>query len=135
MAFPDAELLLVSWLAGQLDDEAYVCSVGPPGEQFRENLPVVRIVRRGGPWLVRQQLDRPTVDIDVWAGDLTELNALVERTRELVESLRGVTTDDGTVTDVLEISGPQRLPEDDPLLYRAGFSVGIVTRRLVEPPT
>ena len=131
MAFPDVELLLINWLTQQLDDDAYVCSVGPPGEEFRDRLPLVRITRRGGPWLIRQQLDQPAVDIDVWHTDLAALNQLVERTRELVESLRGVTTQYGTVTDVIERVGPQRLPEDDPLLLRAGFSVSLITRRTI----
>ncbi len=129
MAFPDIELLVVSWLSQQLDDDAYVCSVGPPGEEFRDRLPLVRITRRGGPWLIRGQLDQPSLDIDVWHTDLAALTALVERTRELVETLRGVATDHGIVTEVVERVGPQRLPEDDPLMLRAGFSVSLITRR------
>ena len=130
MAFPDVELLLIRWLTQQLDDDAYVCSVGPAGEEFRQRLPLVRITRRGGPWLVRQQLDQPVIDVDVWHVDLESLGALTERVRELIEALRGITTSYGTVTDVVERVGPQRLPEDDPLILRAGFSVSMITRRV-----
>jgi hypothetical protein len=129
VAFPDVELLLIRWLTQQLDDDAYVCSIGPPGDEFRDRLPLVRITRRGGPRLIRQQLDQPALDIDVWHTDLAALNALVERVRDLVEVLRGVATDHGTVTEVIERVGPQRLPEDDPLMLRAGFSVSLITRR------
>lgn len=130
---PDAELLVVRYLLAQLGDDAYVCTVGPPDEQFHDLVPVVRIWRRGGTFVHRKQLDEAVVDVDIWHTELGPLNELTELVRALCEDMQHHRDDtaNGVVTRTSEVVGPQRLPEDDPLLYRAGFTVALLVRPLV----
>lgn len=131
VVFPDAELMLVRHLAGALGSGVYVCTAVPPDDEIHAYLPVVRIWRIGGGWTVRKQLDEATVDIDVWHTQLQPLNDLVAQVRAEVEAMQGLVdaTVGGVVTQTSEVVGPRRLPEDDPLLIRAGFTVGLLLRR------
>lgn len=130
VVFPDVELMLVRHLATVLGSDAYVCTSVPPDDQLQDHLPVVRVMRTGGGWTIRKQLDSATVDIDVWGTQLQPLNNLVARLRAEIEAMRGYLDDtlSGAVTETTEIAGPRRLPEEDPLLIRAGFTVSLLVR-------
>jgi hypothetical protein len=129
VAFPDVEKLVASALDTALTG-VHVCTVLPVGDDFHTQLPIVRVVRRGGTPVVRRYLDGPLVDVDVWHTDLAALSTLVESARDALDDLYGQSTADGIVTAVAENVGPQRLPEDDPAVIRAGFTITLITRRL-----
>lgn len=132
VVFPDVELMLVRHLAAVLGPDVYVCTAVPPDDEIQVYLPVVRVWRTGGGWTIRKQLDDAVVDIDVWHTQLQPLNDLVARVRAEVEAMQGLSDDtaNGVVTQTSEVVGPRRLPEDDPLLIRAGFTVGLLLRPL-----
>lgn len=132
VVFPDAELMLVRHLADVLGTGVYVCTAVPPDDEIRAYLPVVRVLRVGGGWTIRKQLDQALVDIDVWHTQLKPLNDLVAQVRAEVEAMQGLVDPavGGVVTQTTEVVGPRRLPEEDPQLIRAGFTVGLLLRRV-----
>lgn len=125
---PDAELIVARYLRVQLGATARSFTELPPGEAFAS--PVVRSQRIGGTWRIPGYLDDAQVDVDVWSrGDFTtELKPLAARVRALLFGARGVMLDGGTITNVYEIAGPVRRPEDDQTLGRLGFTVGVLVR-------
>lgn len=124
----DVELVVSGHLSDVLAGDAHVCTVYP--EDGAGDLPVVRVVRRGGTWLHRKVLDDATVDVDIWHADLAALNGLTARVRAEVEDMQGRSFPGAFITRTSEVVGPQRLPEDDPQLLRAGFTVGLLVRPL-----
>jgi hypothetical protein len=129
---PDVELIVARYLRDQLGSDARSYTELPPGETFTTS--VVRCQRIGGifrPGSLAGILDDATVDVDVWSrGDFTTvLKPLVSRVRGLlIPGARGVMYLGGAITNTYEIAGPVRRPEDDPLLGRIGFTVGVVVR-------
>lgn len=127
--FPDVELLLTRHLTAALDG-IYVCTSLPPDDELRGLLPAVRVMRSGGGWTIRKQLDDAVIDVDVWHTQLQPLNDLIARLRAEIEDMRGLydAALGVAITETTEVAGPRRLPEDDPLLIRAGFTVSLLSR-------
>lgn len=131
--FPDVELLVVNYLRAQPGlAGVHVGTEFPNGAAFRTLLPVVRIGRVGGTRRIRQQLDEPLVDFDLWhdVHAVKALNDLTETCRAAVEAMRRFSGNGGVVTNTSEIAGPRDLPEDDPTLRRTGFTVSLLVRPL-----
>lgn len=104
---PDVELLLVAWLNEQLSD-VRVCAELPA------TLPAqtVRVNRIGGPRLYA--LDRPTVVVDVFAGDRGAAFGLAQQVEDLLYlKLPGVPVNGAAVSHVATISGPSWAPYDN----------------------
>jgi hypothetical protein len=129
--FPDAELMARNFLAEYFGDEAHLCTVLPEDAQFDElvqDKAVIRVIRTGGSWRFRRVLDEPMVDIDVWAGSLASARLFANRARAAVADMQGDQRDGGLCTYSTEISGPGRRPEDNPKVYRIGFTAGLLVR-------
>ncbi|MEW2276714.1 hypothetical protein AB0936_03550 [Streptomyces cyaneofuscatus] len=126
--FPDAELMAMNFLAEYFGEDAFVCSTAPDAEHFEELLPIVRVSRIGGVWRVRKALDEPSIDVDVWSTDAALSHSLVNRARGALEAMVGDQRDGGLVTFSSEISGPGRRPDENPKVYRVGFTVGLCVR-------
>jgi hypothetical protein len=129
--FPDAELMARNFLAEYFGDEAHLCTVLPEDAQFDELIQdrsVIRVMRIGGSWRFRRSLDEPMVDIDVWAGSLVSARSTANQARAAVADMAGDQRDGGLCTHTAEISGPGRRPEDNPKVYRIGFTAGLLVR-------
>ncbi|MFD9920653.1 hypothetical protein ACFWXR_14365 [[Kitasatospora] papulosa] len=129
--FPDAELMVRNFLAEYFGPDAHLCTVVPGEPEFDELIQskaVIRTIRIGGTWRVRKALDEPSVDIDVWASSLPGARAIANRARAALEAMAGDQRDGGLVTYSSEISGPGRRPEENPNVYRIGFTVGLCVR-------
>jgi hypothetical protein len=129
--FPDAELMARNFLAEYFGDEAHLCTVLPGDLQFDELIrdkAVIRVMRIGGTWRFRRSLDEPMVDIDVWTSDLATSRSFANRARGAVADMAGDHRDGGLCTYSSEISGPGRRPEENPSVYRIGFTVGLCVR-------
>jgi hypothetical protein len=125
---PDVELIVARYLRDQLGSDARSYTELPPGEGFATS--VVRCQRIGGVWRIPGYLDDAQVDVDVWSrGDFTTvLKPLASHVRGLLFGARGVMYLGGVITNVYEIAGPVRRPEDDQTLGRLGFTVGVLVR-------
>ncbi|MFF9210480.1 MULTISPECIES: hypothetical protein [unclassified Streptomyces] len=129
--FPDAELMARDFLAEYFGDEAHLCTVLPGDPQFDQLIQakaVIRVMRIGGTWRFRRSLDEPMVDIDVWTRDLAGCRSITNRARAAVADMAGDQRGGGLCTSTSEISGPGRRPEDNPSVYRIGFTVGLLVR-------
>lgn len=130
VALPDSELVVVRYLSAS--GVAHVGLTVPAADVLAGFLPFVRVARRAGLGRHRERIDNPVIDIDVWATTNADVNDAVVLVRALMaaipwyrdEILRVV------VTTSSEITGPQRLPEDDPRLERSGLTVGLTVRPL-----
>lgn len=123
----DVELLLVNYLNLVLDGDMYVGLVVPADEQILAKLPFVRVARRFGLANHLAGADFPVLDIDVWAATNTAVNAAGAIVRKHLAQMRWyVDAETGAVISfTTEVTGPQRLPEDDPQLVRYGFTVAL----------
>ncbi len=121
---PDVEQLLVRWLAGAdsgVGTYAY-CTILPATIAGT----VVRVSRTSG--ADRSiRVDRPIVDIDVYAlteADGAEAARLIQ---QAVRSMRSVRTQDGTVQSAKTVIGPRWMPDINPELFRFGASYEVFT--------
>lgn len=116
MAYPDVEKLLVA----QLADHLSVRVVTDTPSNLALILPVVQVTRFGGSD-VAPGIDRPNVDIDVYAATRTLAKTLAEKVRyTLLYVLAGTSTGEATVSRVDTISGPSYRPYDNTALRRVG---------------
>ncbi|MFE7029448.1 hypothetical protein ACFU9Y_03995 [Streptomyces sp. NPDC057621] len=129
--FPDAELMARNFLAEFFGSDAHLCTVLPGDPEFAELLrdkAVIRVIRIGGTWRFRRSLDEPMVDIDVWADSLASARSIANQARAAVADMAGDQRNGGLCTYSAEISGPGRRPEENPQVYRIGFTVGLLVR-------
>jgi hypothetical protein len=89
---------------------------------------VIRVMRIGGSWRFRRSLDEPMVDIDVWASSLVSARSTANQARAAMADMAGDQRDGGLCTHTAEISGPGRRPEENPHVYRIGFTAGLLVR-------
>lgn len=120
--FPDIEALLVGWLATRFG--VRVLTSLPAN--LADILPVIQVTRTGGAE-TDPRLDRPNVDIDVYATDQPSAAALCEQVRAALrfELPYNGPTPIGVVTSVTTRSGPHWAPYDDTSLrrYIASYSL------------
>lgn len=121
---PDIEVIVGLYLKDQLGTDASVYTTLPATVSYAK--PVVRINRIGGTWRIRNVLDEPTIDVDLWGKDAGALKTMTERVRAQLLALGGVMHLGAVITRATEVAGPLRRPEDDPALYRFGFTVGLL---------
>lgn len=112
--FPDIEQLLVAYLEDVLDERVLT---DLPAD-LDEILPVVRLTRVSGAD-DDYKLDRPIVDVDVYAQDRAGAFSLARRAQALLRfELPTVTCPGGVVTAVSTIIGPRWLPDTNINLRR-----------------
>jgi hypothetical protein len=131
IVFPDVELIVIRFLDGYLNvgyaSDIHVGSTVPARTLTAGELPVIRVNRVGGITSTRipQRLDEPTVDVDLWDDDADDLWLLAGRIRGLLQAMPGLVDEDSVITRVREVVGPGRRPEDDPNLFRIGFTCAV----------
>jgi hypothetical protein len=111
-AFPDVELFLVSWLQGQFPALRW-CTI-LPASITETTVHVVRI--SGANRSLR--VDRPIVDIDVFAYDHATSVQVALGVQALLKIARNVVTPAGVLQSVNTVNGPRWLPEINPDLFR-----------------
>lgn len=111
-AFPDTELLLIGWLQPLVTGTRF-CTV-LPGSITETTVHVTRI--SGGARSIR--VDRPVVDIDVYALDNETSVSVALAIEAQLRAARNVVTDTGVLLSAVTISGPRWLPEPNPALWR-----------------
>lgn len=111
-AFPDIELLLIGWLQPRF-----------PGVRFATELPAnitettVHVTRiSGADRSIR--VDRPIVDIDVYALDHPTSVNVALAIGAVIRVARSVITENGVIQSASTINGPRWLPEPNPDLRR-----------------
>lgn len=128
----DVEEILTSYLRAELGAAATVGLSVPDGDLYQQGLlPFVRVARFAGTADHFAQVDRPQVDIDIWESTNTGVNAAAALVRPLIAAIRWLRCDEmAVITETAETVGPQRISEDDPLLVRLNFQVGLTVRLL-----
>lgn len=120
--FPDIEQLLVAYL-NEVTDERVVTDLPSNLDQI---LPVVRLIRVSGADN-DYKLDRPIVDVDVFAKDRAEAFGLARRVQALLRfELPTITRPGGVVTAVSTIVGPRWLPDTNTNLRRVQATYEVV---------
>lgn len=132
--FPDAELLLLHFLQGQVAAQA-----GLTGARIVTDLPYIP-PGAAGSWIRVNRVsgethnrftDVPVIDVDVYSFS-RDAAWLAARTVQnlLLWQLRGLTTPDGTVQNVTDIIGPRWLPDINQDISRVGLTCELYTRVL-----
>lgn len=110
--FPDIELLLITWLQPQFPGTRF-CTVLPAG--ITET--TVHVTRISGANR-SLRVDRPIVDIDVYALDYETSVSVALAIEAWLRAVRNVVTDTGVLLSAVTVSGPRWLPEPNPALWR-----------------
>lgn len=114
--FPDIEILLVAYLKAETDKRV----VTDLPANLDTLLPVIRVTRVSGADR-DYRLDRPIVDIDVFATNRTGASTLARQVLDLMRDhlqRGGAVQPTGVVTSVETLSGPRWLPDPNPNLRR-----------------
>jgi len=113
-SFPDADALVIHFLNLSAAVSAPVMATLP----LEITSTVVRVTRIGG--ANRDiRVDRPLVDVDVFSPTREQAMDVARACQnELLFTLRGTTTPDGTVQHVTTTIGPHWLPDINPNLVR-----------------
>lgn len=110
--FLDVEALLIPWLEDKLDIK--VVSELPPNAA----MPIVRLYRISGAEN-DYKLDRPIIDVDVFAATRPEAADIAECVRSAIRlDLRGAVFGGAVVTYSFTIIGPRWLPDTNTDLRR-----------------
>lgn len=129
-AFPDAEAVVVAWLA----DHAAVAAI--VGDRIATELdadptfPCLRVTRTGGLPAVPRRLDSASIYVEAF-GAPDEGSAgsslLARTTRAALRDVEGQTVDGAVVTAVDDETGLLNLPDDtrDPTIPRHAFTVSV----------
>lgn len=111
-AFPDIETLLVGWLQPQFTDARF--STILPDEITETTVHVTRISGANRD----MRVDRPIVDLDVFALDYGDSVSTALAIQAVLMPVRNLTTDDGVLLYVSTVNGPRWLPEINTALTR-----------------
>jgi hypothetical protein len=131
---PDVEVLLVNWLNLQTETTAALSSA-----RMCTDLPYipagasgvwVRISRAAG-LATSRFIDRPVVDIDAYSFD-RDAAVLAARSIQnlLFWQLRGSSTPDGVVQNVIDVIGPRWIGDDNQDMSRYSASYELYTKPL-----
>lgn len=118
----DSEALLIGWLktalnpSGAPPPRVSVATETPPDLEAR--LPWVQVVRLGGSY-DGFRLDRPELDVDVYAGSGTAASELALRIQQTLHvDLARTKTGAAVVTRVDTVTGPHLVPHENQRLRR-----------------
>src|ERR1700693_5023771 len=115
-AFPDIEKLLIGLLQAQVTSTPVFNR--PTAHITATTIPVTRIP--GANKSIR--VDRPIVDIDVFALDHSDSVNVALAVQQVITPMRNVVTSGGVVQSVTTVNGPRWLPEINPALTRYSAS-------------
>ena len=111
-AHPDVELLLIGWLQPLFPGARWCTEL--PADITETTVHVTRI--SGAARDIR--VDRPIVDIDVYAMDHATSVSVALGIEALLRVARNVVTEVGVLLSVSTVNGPRWLPELNPALRR-----------------
>jgi hypothetical protein len=115
--WPDVEVVLVAALGAEFTGATVSTETG---NDLLDLLPFIKVERSGG-GDDGFRLDRPLVDIDVYAASRLEATALAEQIRTFVlRTLRGSTTHGAAIGRTSTVSAPANRPYDNTGLRRCG---------------
>lgn len=120
----DVEVLLTSWLETAIED--ITASTKTPAD-LDSRLPWVLVRRTGGSY-DGFRIDRPSVDIAVFALDADTASALaLQIQREFHENLARHRHGDAVVSHVRTDTGPHWVPYDNPAIerYEASYAFAV----------
>jgi hypothetical protein len=122
--FPDAEIALLAVLAPAFPSDRVVTKV--PADVTGT---VIRVHRISG--AARDiRIDRPIVDVDVFAADDGTASSTARNAQSILLSLAGTTVLNGVIQRVSVVNGPRWLPEDNPNLIRYGATYEMLIHAL-----
>jgi hypothetical protein len=111
-AFPDIELLIIGWLQPQFPGARWCTEL--PAEITETTVHVTRI--SGAARSIR--VDRPIVDLDVYALDHPTSVNVALAVEAVIRVARNVITGAGVIQFATTVNGPRWLPEINPALRR-----------------
>lgn len=111
-AHPDVELLLIGWLQPLFPGTRFCTEL--PADITETTVHVTRI--SGADRSIR--VDRPIVDIDVYAADYPTSVNVALAIEAVVRVARSVVTEQGVIQSASTVNGPRWLPEPNPDLRR-----------------
>lgn len=114
--WPNVEAVLVAALGAFLDGPLVTTELD---NDLLTELPVVQVHRVGG-GDDGFRLDRPLVDVDVYAATRLDAATLAEQVRSYLLSLRGSITGTAVIGKVSTVSAPSWRPYQNTLLRRCG---------------
>lgn len=115
-------MLLTSWLEANIED--VTASTKTPAD-LDDRLPWVLVRRTGGPY-DGFRIDRPSVDIAVFAPDVDTAMALgLQIQRQFHENLARRKHGDAVVSHVRTDTGPHWVPYDNPAIQRVEASYAL----------
>jgi hypothetical protein len=88
----------------------------------------VRVQRTGGPEVFARVVDGAQVTVDCWAADDGAAMDLAQIARRLLHDMSGTVQSGVSVHRVVEVGGPQNLPDPDSESPRVTFTVQIQMR-------
>jgi hypothetical protein len=118
----DIEAVLVGWLEDTIEDVR--ASTETPAD-LDERLPWLRVRRVSGPY-DGFRLDRPAVDIEVFAATGAEASALALQIQQLMHvQFARAKVGDAVISQVKTLSGPHETPYGNPNMrrYEASYSL------------
>lgn len=122
--FPDAEVSLLAVLVPAWPSYRFVTSMPDPVVST-----TIRIHRISG--AARNKfVDRPIIDIDVFATSDAIASQAAREVQSTLLSLAGTTVMNGVIQSVSVINGPRWLPEDNPNLVRYGATNEVLIHAL-----
>lgn len=127
IVFPDAEALLLGYLADALTVDTY--AIAPADREDGDEFLVV--VRVGGPNR-DEVVDDATLVFESWSAGRTSAMALAQQARAHVHALVGSMIDGVAVYRVRESAGPAWQPDPDTRHARVVFSAQVSLRGSVE---
>lgn len=132
VVFPNPLPIVIAYLADYFGEAATIGASVPTGSALYPQLPFIQVVPSGGGWLIRKQLDEVVLNINVYGhrDSLSAVDDLARTARAVIESMQGHRTSGAVITRTTELSGASRLPEEDQLVTRVGFTVALLVRPL-----
>jgi hypothetical protein len=121
-AFPDVEIELIALLAQAFSDYRFVSKM--PGEITNTTARIHRISGANRDITI----DRPIVDVDVFAVDEATSSSAARSIQAALLSLRGAITTNGVIQQAVCINGPRWLAEANTNFIRYGSTYEIHIR-------
>jgi hypothetical protein len=88
----------------------------------------VRVQRTGGPEVFPRTVDGAQITVDCWAATDGAAMDLAQRARQLIQQMSGTVQSGVSVHRVVEVGGPQNLPDPDSETPRVTFTAQIQMR-------
>lgn len=117
--FPDAELLLIGLIRAM--DLTWRVVTDLPAN-MESVLPVIQVTRIGGSTRYAALLDRPRMDIDIYAATRLAAANAGRKIQSKMPTIRGITASGGVITDVTEELGVSWRPDRNENIRRMGMT-------------